>query len=184
MAEINSSSSKSGATRSKGRSRGRGHIDMTAMVDVAFLLLTFFVLTSVLQKDVVMQMTSPPKEADDPIYTEKDELEIMTLVLDSADQIQYYVGMTEAEAKPCSFGEVRGIIQDFIHQNQPLCHDVKAQTGKESNSCWDPYFLIKARPESSFRNLIDILDEMAIAEAPKYTLDKLNENDLAILARD
>lgn len=184
MAEINSSSPKSGKTRSKGRSRSSGHIDMTAMVDVAFLLLTFFVLTSVIKKDVVMQMTSPPMEEEGPIYTEKDELEIMTLVLDSADRIQYYVGMTQAEPQPCTYGEVRGIIQDFIHQNHPLCRETKSANGAEAQDCWDPYFLIKAKPASSFRNLVDILDEMAISDAPKYTLDKLNETDLEILAQN
>ncbi len=183
MAEMNSSNSQSGATRSKGRSRSRGHIDMTAMVDVAFLLLTFFVLTSVLHKDYVMEMTSPPAdEKGVPVYTDKDEKEIMTIVLDSADRIQYYVGMTEAEAKSCDYIEIRPIIQRFLRQNSPLCHDVKGINGEEPEGCWDPYFLIKAKATSSFGNLIDILDEMAIADAPKYTLDKLNDADFEILA--
>lgn len=182
MAEINSSNTKSGNRRSNGRSRSRGHIDMTAMVDVAFLLLTFFVLTSVIEKDFVMEMTRPPMEKEGPIYTDKDELEVMTIVLDSADRIQYYVGVTEAKPKVCSYRELRGIIQHFMHQHQPLCRDTKAANGDEAPGCWDPYFLIKAKPESSFRNLVDILDEMAIAGAPKYALDALNETDLQILA--
>lgn len=184
MAEINSSNPKSDNARARSRSRSRGHIDMTAMVDVAFLLLTFFVLTSVLHKDFVMEMTSPPVTEEGPVYTDKDELSIMTIVLDSADRIQYYVGATKAEPRTSNFGEIRTVIQDFIHQHQPLCRNTKTPDGKEAPGCWDPYFLIKAKPESSFGNLVDILDEMAITDAPKYTLDKLNDTDLEILAKN
>jgi len=177
MADVQTSSSSSQAHRSRSRSRKRTSIDMTAMVDVAFLLLTFFVLTATLQKHSVMKMTLPPEKAEPGDFIES---KIMTKVLDSADRIQYFVGMTDAEAKSCDFVQVREVIQEFIYTQQPLCRDAK-RNGISLDQCWDPIFLIKAKSTSSYKNLVDILDEMAIADAPKYTLDKLNDNDLAIL---
>jgi biopolymer transport protein ExbD len=72
-------------------------IDMTPMVDLAFLLLTFFVLTSTFSKPSEMDIGMPPKTPAPPTNVKN----IVTIVLDKSDTVYYYYGvMDTAKAAP------------------------------------------------------------------------------------
>ncbi len=96
MAEIADGGGGGGKHAKKGRgARGNPRIDMTPMVDLAFLLLTFFVLTSNLNKAKTMEMTVPKKA-----NTKEDNVKINyklanTILLDGNKNgiIYYYPGM-------------------------------------------------------------------------------------------
>ena len=187
MADVDSSQgggrSKKGGPKTKKKST---RIDMTAMVDVAFLLLTFFVLTATMSSNSVMDLSMPPK-ADDDIEEEDRrkkiiEDKIMTLVLDDNDKVTYYVGITEPEIEETNFSNdgLRKVILSHMHQGgggAPLCVEVNNAPG-----CWDPIFVIKARPESRYKNLVDLLDELAITKAPKYAIDEFTPQDSLFIA--
>ncbi|MEL6850254.1 MAG: biopolymer transporter ExbD [Bacteroidota bacterium] len=176
---------KGGGSKTKKKST---HIDMTAMVDVAFLLLTFFVLTATMANSGLIELAMPPK-ADDNIDEEDTrkkiiEDKIMTLVLDDDDKITYYVGITEPEIQHTDFGKkgLRNVILSHIHQGgggAPLCVEVNNAAG-----CWDPIFVIKPRKQSRYKNLVDVLDEFAITKAPKYAIDKFTPQDSVFIAND
>ncbi|GAB4415693.1 MAG: biopolymer transporter ExbD [Bacteroidia bacterium] len=161
------------------------------MVDVAFLLLTFFVLTATMADDVVMELTMPPKidnpQDQEDLYKKIREDKIMTIVLDSADKVKYYVGITEPEIKTTTFdneGVRKAIFEhlNFGKQNGlPLCKDVDNQ-GINEGRCWDPIFVLKPKNSSRYSNLVDLLDEMAITEAPKYAIDKFSPEDSLVIA--
>ncbi|MEZ4687929.1 MAG: biopolymer transporter ExbD, partial [Bacteroidia bacterium] len=76
------------------RKRSRSYVDMTAMVDVAFLLLTFFVLSAVVSKDHVLDFFPPPKNT--PVSEQKEEL-VLSVILDKNNKVWYYTGITEPE---------------------------------------------------------------------------------------
>lgn len=162
---------------------------MTAMVDVAFLLLTFFVLTATMNKPSVMELNMPPKTDELPEDSTKikvKEEKIMTLILDADDTVRYYVGITNPEVKATSFDPangVRGAIQEHINwglkRGLQLC--VKVGDGKSTKNCWDPIFLIKPRVTSRYGNLVDLIDELNITEAPKYAITEFAEEDSLLL---
>src|SRR5690606_21705648 len=94
MAELNQDSGGGGKKGGKIRAKkAGGRVDLTAMVDLAFLLITFFMLTTSLNKPNAMDVAMPDKNEDDP----EDRLEIadnrtMTLLLGSDNKIEWYMG--------------------------------------------------------------------------------------------
>ncbi|WNJ16702.1 biopolymer transporter ExbD [Pontibacter sp. G13] len=166
-------------------------IDMTAMVDVAFLLLTFFVLTATMSDNAVMELTMPPKTDDqqeeEDKYKKILEDKIMTVVLDENNTVKYFVGITDPEVQTVSFDNdgVRKALLSHISTGKrngiPLCKDVN-NVGIEDGRCWDPIFVIKAKKEAKYRNLVDVLDELAITQANKYAIDKYTDADSVVIA--
>ncbi len=163
-------------------------IDMTAMVDVAFLLLTFFVLTATMSNNAVMELTMPPK-VDDPEQEEQlrkkiAEDKIMTIVLKDDDDIGYYIGIQDAEVGKANFGttgdeSIRKVIEDHLRGDGRLPRCPKG--AKDVSNCWDPIFVAKPKDDSKYKNLVDLLDEFAITNAPKYAIDKFTATDSLIL---
>src|ERR1043166_5483393 len=93
---------KGGKKRSK---KSSTRIDMTPMVDLAFLLLTFFILTTTLSKPTTMEITMPEKPKPDDKPPEVNEKKVLTLVLGANDKVYWYVGITEPEAKKVDFSK-------------------------------------------------------------------------------
>ncbi len=187
MADVDSGGGGGGRGKKKGSKTKKKStkIDMTAMVDVAFLLLTFFVLTATMTNSAMMELTVPPKKEDD--MEEEDRREdiledkIMTLILEDDDKISYYVGITEPEVLETNYSPdgVRKVLLGHLNAKSPRC-----ATGKGARivkGCWDPIFVIKPRSQSRYKNLVDLLDELAITESPKYAIDEFTEQDSLLL---
>ena len=190
MADVDSGGGGGGRGRKGGGSKTKKkstRIDMTAMVDVAFLLLTFFVLTAVIQDSAIMSLTMPPKAPDveeEEKRVKVDEEKIVTLILEEDDKITWYQGITNPELKTADYDPDKGLRQvvlDHLRFKPRLCRDEKRKYGQETPDCWDPIFIIKPRYNSAYGNLVDVLDEMAITEAPKYAIDKFTEVDSLLL---
>ena len=168
-------------------------IDMTAMVDVAFLLLTFFVLTATMADNAVMELTMPPKTdediPDEDKYKKIVEDKIMTIVLDEDDKIKYFIGITDPDVETTNYDPNKGIreaIKGHIYGTKkelgvPLCKDVN-NVGLNEGKCWDPIFVIKPKKTSRYKNLVDLLDELAIMKAPKFAIDKYSDADSVVIA--
>lgn len=160
-------------------------VDMTAMVDVAFLLLTFFVLTATMSNNASMEMILPPKveeEDEEDLRKKIVEDKIMTIVLSEEDKVYYWVGITEAVVDSTDYSDegLRKVLFDHVNKMQtsgvPLCKDVD-----NVEPCWDPIFVFKPKNKSRFKNMIDLLDELSIVNAPKYTIDKYTDSDSLII---
>ena len=187
MASIPSSDrSRRSKTSTSHAKRKSTAIDMTAMVDVAFLLLTFFVLTSTLGSSSVMELAMPPK-AEGPIETHLPVLEhkVMTLILNEDSQVDYYLGISdpirgEASFNPSQENSLRKLIQGHLKGDGafPPC----PHGSKEVSKCWDPMFVVKPKAASTYKNLVDVLDEFAICGARKYAIDQYSIQDSLILA--
>ena len=96
MAEVQTNNS------GKSRSRKSTRIDMTAMVDVAFLLLTFFILTTTLASPGGIHFVTP---SDKGTPGKIPEEKIMTLILGGDDQVYYYHGMADGAYAQTDFSE-------------------------------------------------------------------------------
>ena len=172
---------KKGGPKAKKKST---RIDMTAMVDVAFLLLTFFVLTSTMSKPSMMVLSVPPKREDTAsTKLEMKESKFLTLILGKKDKVHYYMGITDAEVKTTNFGDdgVRKLIRN--HLGKGAVKGLPNCVGKETANCWDPIIVIKPAKTARYRNLVDILDEMKISAVPKYALTEMTANDSILLVK-
>lgn len=120
-------------------------IDLTPMVDLGFLLITFFVFTTSLSEAKVMDIVEPMDKGEKPTK----ESGAMTFILSEHHKIFYYAGKFEkTKIKETNFKELRSVIFD------------KKKTT-------DPDFLmfiIKATERSTFGDNINLLDEIAICD--------------------
>lgn len=160
-------------------------VDMTAMVDVAFLLLTFFILTTTMQKQKAMELFLPAKDKEKQQDAEQKVAadKVMTLILGDRDSVYYYVGVDDPILATTNYSStgLRQVLVDFINQKdkdnkKPLC-----PPGTSVN-CWDPIFVIKPSKTCRYQNVVDILDEMRIVKAPKYALTDVSPADSTMMA--
>jgi biopolymer transport protein ExbD len=162
MAELNTGDGgggKGGKVRSK---KQNSKVDLTAMVDLAFLLITFFMLTTTLSKPQSMDLTLPDKEKDDTPQTniKVDENRTMTLLLGENGKLVRYVGMLDkplAAPKDFTYGK-DGIRKELIARME-LVKQYSTAKGKPKDGM---IVIIKPSKKSTYRNLVDVLDEMAI----------------------
>ena len=163
MAEVSQDSGKKdGKVRSKKTST---RIDMTPMVDLAFLLLTFFVMTTTLNKPQTMEITMPekPKEEDkQPVVNEK---RVLTLVLGGNNKVYWYLGITDPKVELSDFSS-DGIRKILLQQNAQIKEMV---------------VLIKPSDESKYKNVVDILDEMNISNIARYALVDMTPVDKELI---
>ncbi len=152
-------------------------VDLTAMVDLAFLLITFFMLTTSINKPNAMDVAMPDKNEEDP----EDRLEVadtrtLTLLLGSNNKIEWYHG---DYSNPIEGPEIvdygkEGIRPILIKKME----QVQQQTGK------DLIIVLRPSDKSTHRNLVDILDEMNIIKAPIYMIGTISDAEIEVLQRD
>jgi biopolymer transport protein ExbD len=152
-------------------------VDLTAMVDLAFLLITFFMLTTSLAKPHAMDVAMPDKDKEN----KDDNLEVadnrtMTVLLGADNKIAYYMGQLENPLEGptvVSYGK-SGIRPVLLKKLK----DVQASTGKGL------IVIIRPSENSNYRNLVDILDEMKIVNAQQYTIGDIGTAEVELLKKD
>ncbi|WP_439882676.1 ExbD/TolR family protein [Pontibacter sp. MBLB2868] len=168
MAQLqeNNTTGKGGKKRAK---KKFFHLDMTPMVDLAFLLLTFFMLTTTFSKLQTMELHMPldPKgPIDEAPIAGKNAL---TVILGEQNEVYYYFGF--AGDKPAvvktdfsATGIRKVLVSEKIKSNRKMV------------------VLIKAMKKSRYSNLVDLLDEIKITDTKKYALVDLDKTDKDLLA--
>lgn len=156
MEESNRASPKGGQRR-KGRTQAR--LDMTAMVDVAFLLLTFFVLSASLQSISQIEMSFPPQDVDAGTL-KVAENKMLTLILDKDFRVYHFEGVAENGIHESEFSTegIRSLLQNHLKKE-------------------DPIVVIKPKKESSYGRLVDTIDELIITGHKKYVIAPYTEAD-------
>lgn len=127
------------------------------MVDLGFLLITFFVFTTSLSNPSAMNLIIPA----DGKSTEVAKSKTLNLVLTAGNKIQYYVG-DEVGNQGCTDFSTTGIrtVLQFMQKSVEKRFGNKAET----------VILIYPSKDSDYGNLIDILDEIQITGIKKYAL--------------
>jgi biopolymer transport protein ExbD len=167
MAELNSPPEKSGnKIRSK---RTALRVDLTAMVDLAFLLITFFMLTTTLTKPNAMDLAMPVGDVHEPVPQSRT----MTICLGKNNQAMYYLGTAEkpliaATLTSYSSSGLRKAIFDTRKY-------VQQTTGKSM------LVIIKPAESSIYENLVNTLDEMTITNVQQYAIADIAPKDISLL---
>ncbi len=151
MAELDTSSGggKGGKVRSKKQST---RVDLTAMVDLAFLLITFFMLTTSLSKPLAMDIAKPDKDEKNDNRLEVKQSLTMTVILGKGDRVMWYMGI---------MGESAPTIEGYIGLRKSLLENkkkVKDASGK------DIMVIVKPTDVSSYKNFVDMMDELNITK--------------------
>jgi biopolymer transport protein ExbD len=148
-------------------------VDLTPMVDLGFLLITFFVFTTTMSQATAMNMNEPK---DDDVENQKKVKEsgAMTILLGKGNQVYYYFGELHVEKiseefKSTNFKDIRKLILDK----------------KNGTPIDDLMYIIKSDSASTFKNSIDILDEMSINAVPPghYAEVDITETDRTLIRK-
>lgn len=151
-----------------GHKKGRGvkkakklstRVDMTPLVDLAFLLITFFIFTTTMSTPAGMPLFMP-KDTKEEDQNKAKESGSLTVLLGKGNQVYYYEGKLDESAsnfKTSSFDPHNGIRQVLI--------DKKRRTPSE-----DLVVVIKPNEEATYRNTVDMLDEMTINDIKRFAL--------------
>ncbi|MFH1004469.1 MAG: biopolymer transporter ExbD [Bacteroidota bacterium] len=202
MAEIiQSDGGGKGKHQKKRAKKLSAHVDMTPMVDLGFLLLTFFVLTSQFSKPKTMEINMPVKPKDTTITTKvADETALTLLVTEKKDKIFYYYGKFKPETaiiKTTDYSK-EGIRKVLRKRNKDIIEKVnemkKKLRNKEiadttykrlaTNIKGDKkatFVIVKADDKTKYKNVIDIIDELNVADVGKYALVDISPAEKAIL---
>ena len=167
MAEMNVSGGghkKGKKVRSKKMST---RVDLTAMVDLGFLLITFFMLATTFNKPKTMEVNKPAKEKPDVVEPPIKMSKTATLMLGNNDKVYAYVSPDEIDATTelvlDSLDYSPNGLRKFIQRRQS---EVQAQWGNKD----DLFVMIKPLPASSYKNIVDVLDEMTINDVKRYAI--------------
>ena len=162
MAELNQNPDKAAGRKIRSR-KLNARVDLTAMVDLAFLLITFFMLTTSLGKPKAMAIVKPDKtDVSMPV----DENRTMTILIGANNKAKCLMGKTDAgNANEIALGtdELRRELAARKKQALAYC----AQNGKPGKGL---IVIIKPGNESNYGNLVDVLDEMAISGIDAYSI--------------
>ncbi len=125
--------------------------DLTPMVDLGFLLITFFVFTTSISQPTAMNLIEPKNGIAMPVK----ESGVMTFILGKEHQLYYYYGMLSTlpsvdQIKRINFKDARFLISKK----------------KKETAADELMYIIKSDGNSTFGDNIDIVDEMTICNVP------------------
>ncbi|MCX6271022.1 MAG: biopolymer transporter ExbD [Bacteroidetes bacterium] len=173
------------------------NIDMTPMVDLMCLLITFFMLTTAFSKPKVMEITMPEKNAD-TANQKKPEIaadRTVNILITGNDEVYYYIGLANPNKPPMPVlyktnYSADGMRKFLLEKNQNVFKQVtelkdkvlkgtlvmadsvlnrKIKEIKKADKK-SPIVLIKADEKAKYRNIVDIIDEMAICNIAQYAV--------------
>lgn len=170
MAEIsipgNVNRKHAGVRRSKKLST---RVDLTPMVDLGFLLITFFIFTTTLNTPRAMRLYLP---ADGP-PGETPMSTVLTIIPISGDRVFYYQGeLADAIAGhqygTTNFSITQGI-GSIIRQKQQLLDKSRKYTAR------DMMLIIKPDASAKYKSIVDALDETTINGVKHYAFTDLEQ---------
>lgn len=200
MADVqtNDQDSGKGGKHKKVRAKKQStHIDMTPMVDLAFLLLTFFMMTTTFGKPKTMEINMPVK----PDTPENQTLvnNAVTILLTGDDKIYWYFGELKPETKlELTNYSNDGLRKLFLDKNKFAVDRIKQlRTESATNNMADSTLkrleveakgakqalmvLVKADDKAKYKNIVDVLDELNITMVGKYAIVDLAQQEFDLI---
>ncbi|MEI9908552.1 MAG: biopolymer transporter ExbD [Bacteroidota bacterium] len=166
-------------------------VDMTPMVDLGFLLITFFIFTATMSSPVAMDLNMPKDTKDLKDQTEVKQSGALTIMLGKGDQVYYYEGELTPENASTSFKQTtfKGIRDVIINKRKevisnykgsPACEQKAKDKGRDPKTeCADEDFVVVIKPDddATYKNTVDILDEMTINNVKRFAMVKISDTE-------
>jgi biopolymer transport protein ExbD len=202
MADIDVSGGDSGHKKGPGVKKAKKlstRVDMTPMVDLGFLLITFFIFTTTMGEPATMALAMPKDEVDPKDLTEVKESGALTIMLGKNNEVYYYEGQLKSDGSNFVTSDFKKIRDEIIkkkkeviaaHYHDAACPGIQEKWQKNhpddpnwKDACKDKDFVVVIKPnsEASYKNTIDALDEMTINNVKRFAMmDIAPEEDQAI----
>jgi biopolymer transport protein ExbD len=148
-----------GGKKHRAKKRMSVRLDMTPMVDVVMLLITFFMLTTVFNTPQTMEINLPP---DEDATVEVAESNLLTLRVDKAGRIYWNMGVEKPQQ--VEFARLRPLLVERLAANPKLIT------------------LVKVDRESAYKTMVDVMDELNLASITRFSLAPFRDFDRELLA--
>jgi biopolymer transport protein ExbD len=146
--------------KKKGRKKMSTRIDLTPMVDLGFLLVTFFMLTTTFSKPQTMEINMPVKPKGEVKEEEQNALKAskaFNILIGGDNKVFWYVGLPNEPLEPVTATNYTadGLRKILLERNASIPEMV---------------VLIKPSNDANYKNVVDVLDEMNISNIKRYAL--------------
>lgn len=132
-------------------------VDLTPMVDLGFLLITFFIFTTTMSQPTAMKLNLPDDSATPEEQNKAKESGAFTILLGKDNNVFYYEGILAPDGANFKSSNFKDIRNEIIRK-------------KQNTDTADLVVVIKPTDQSNYKNVIDILDEMSINVIKRYAL--------------
>ncbi len=136
-------------------------VDLTPMVDLGFLLITFFIFTTSMSQPTAFKLNLPADVKDPNQQNKLNENSALTILLGKDNNVFYYTGQLDPAGKnfkSTNFKDIRQVIMD-----------------KKNNTDSTFMVVIKPNDQSTYKNVVNILDEMSINLVGRYALVDISQ---------
>lgn len=183
MAEMQTAESggkkKGGKVRTKKMST---RVDLTPMVDLGFLLITFFMLTTTLAKPQIMPVVMPEKDVKEEDLQATKESQVLTLLLGGKDKVYFYEGITDAKLDSTDYSAegLRKVILDKKDRVKTQWGDLEKDDPKnpgQKKMISKLNVIIKPTKDARYKNVVDAFDEMKITNVALYVLLDVSQQE-------
>lgn len=196
MASIDSGGDGGGHKKGPGVKKAKKlstRVDMTPMVDLGFLLITFFIFTATMSSPVGMDLNMPKETDKDQEQTKVKQSGALTVMLGANDEIFYYEGELAEDGsnfQRSNFDKIRDIIINkrksviASYTGNADCEAKAREKGKDPRKeCEDVDFIVVIKPtaESTYKNTVDILDEMTINNVQRFAVVKISDTEKELI---
>lgn len=191
MATIEATSAVSGYRKSFARNRKKENlkIDMTPMLDLIFLLITFFVFTTNMVSPATMDLYVPAPGATPQATFESGAL---TVLIGGEGKLSYYEGKLKGDGSNVVPANALELREEIIKRKAEVianyipdagCEAEAVANGKPTDDCKQKkmMILIKPGPDADYGTVVDVLDEMIINKVARYALVEPDKEDLQFL---
>ncbi len=204
MSSIDTGGGDSGHKKGPGVKKAKKlstRVDMTPMVDLGFLLITFFIFTTTMTTPTTLDLNMPKDIKDPKDQTEAKESGVLTIMLGKGDQVYYYEGKlvvdeTGNNFKQTTFKGIRDIIIkkkiEVIGRHEPdeVSEKMKLRAKEKGDPEWekagmdrDFIVIIKPDQDATYKNTVDILDEMTINQVKTYAMVKILDQEYQLIKK-
>ena len=156
--------------QSKGRKRNTRNairVDMTPMVDLGFLLITFFLFTANFSKPNFINFANSPKVRD-KVTADIDIRNSITFILGKDGRVFYY----QAEKKDLNDNSLKEVSFDKAQVAKTI-ESAKVNAPKKDIFT----VIVKPTDDSEYKTMVDMLDELAITKSQRYGISELNKKE-------
>ena len=169
-------------------------VDMTPMVDLGFLLITFFIFTTTMSSPKALNLNMPKDTKNDEELNKAKESGALTIMLGKNNEVYYYEGQLLPDGSNFKSGTFATIRDEIINKKKEVmkthvhdsnCPKIWAENKGDKNSCLDRDFVVVIKPdeEATYRNTVDILDEMLINNVKRYAMIDITPQELEVVKK-
>ena len=138
-------------------------VDLTPMVDLGFLLITFFVFTTTISETKVLKLVMPKDSHDSTFIKQSGALVLLPA---GSNKIFFYYGNDKTMRGPADIKDTRRIILE------------KKSTVAQK----DLFIIIKPTDDADYGQIVQILNEMSINDVTHYAISDLEESESRLIA--